>query len=157
MCHTGVQLTAGCTVVACLQEIRFSVLSNLRYVSALHYAFEGFLQVELGGRLFSCPSNGIDSQTAAFLTQLLPGAASVITPDRLQQAAAAQQACTVDSSAVVGGSRHAVEPRPGIINMAQPVSRVPLVLCASHTSHSACRYAMTAHLPPYHPAALRAR
>jgi hypothetical protein len=59
-------------------------------------------QIELGGRLFACPAAGLDSQSAAFLTQLLPGAASLLTPSRLQQLASPQQGCTVDSSAVAG-------------------------------------------------------
>ncbi|WIA10023.1 hypothetical protein OEZ85_010235 [Tetradesmus obliquus] len=82
------------------KEIRFAPLANLRFLSALHYAFEGMVQIELGGRRFACPAAGLDSQSAAFLTQLLPGAASLLSPSRLQQAVGAQQGCAVDSSAV---------------------------------------------------------
>lgn len=65
------------------------------------------MQIELGGRRFACPAAGLDSQSAAFLTQLLPGAASLLSPSRLQQAVGAQQGCAVDSSAVAGEARHA--------------------------------------------------
>jgi hypothetical protein len=85
-----------------LQEIRFAPLSNLRFLSALHYAFEGMAQIELGGRRFACPTEGLDSQSAAFLTQLLPGAATLLSPSRLQQLVSGQQGCAVDSSAVAG-------------------------------------------------------
>jgi hypothetical protein len=91
-----------CCCTTRLQEIRFGALANLRFLSALHYAFEGMAQIELGGRLFACPAAGLDSQSAAFLTQLLPGATSLLTPSRLQQLVSSQQGCTVDSSAVAG-------------------------------------------------------
>jgi hypothetical protein len=97
-----------CAATTHLQEIRFGPLSNLRFLSALHYAFEGMAQIELGGRLFACPAAGLDSQSAAFLTQLLPGAASLLTPSRLQQLVSSQQGCTVDSSAVAGAHCTAV-------------------------------------------------
>jgi hypothetical protein len=96
-----------CAATTHLQEIHFGPLSNLRFLSALHYAFEGMAQIELGGRLFACPAAGLDSQSAAFLTQLLPGAASLLNLSRLQQLASSQQGCTVDSSAVAGAQRTA--------------------------------------------------
>lgn len=86
-----------------LQEIRFSALSNLRYLSALHYAFEGLLGVEFGGRTFPCPSAGLDAVSAGFFTQLLPGAANLVTPAMLQgltNGSEAAAGCVVNSDAV---------------------------------------------------------
>jgi hypothetical protein len=72
----------------------------------MQYALEGLLQVELGGRLFSCPpAEQITSQGAAFLKQLLPTDAQLLAPGPLQHVlaenAAMTKSCAIDSTAVV--------------------------------------------------------
>ena len=52
-------------------DLRFRWLSQLRWASALYYAFEGLARVEFGGARFDC-SAGIDASSVTFLKQLLP-------------------------------------------------------------------------------------
>lgn len=82
--------------------MHFAALSNLRYLSALYYAFEGLIGVEFSGRKFPCPPTGLDSVSADFFTQLLPGAANLATPAMLQRLTTGTEAatCVVDSDAV---------------------------------------------------------
>lgn len=88
-----------------LQEMRLTPLANLRYLSAMQYALEGLLQVELGGRLLPCPpADQMSLQGAAFLRQLLPTGAQLLALSPLQHVLtdnAGAKSCVMDGTAVV--------------------------------------------------------
>jgi len=52
-------------------DLRFKWLSNLRYLSALYYSFEGLAHIEFGDARFDC-SAGVDPAGVTFLKQLMP-------------------------------------------------------------------------------------
>eukprot|EP00775_Hariotina_reticulata_P006450 gene6450-6679_t len=87
------------------KEMRLQLLANLRFLSAMQYALEGLLQVELGGRLLPCPpADQMSSQGAAFLRQLLPAGAQLLAPGPLQHVltdTAGAKSCVMDGTAVV--------------------------------------------------------
>lgn len=58
------------------EEMSFGWISQLRYVSALYYAFEGLTTIEFKGRLFSCVNTVTAAQTA-LLPELLPNTPGV--------------------------------------------------------------------------------
>jgi hypothetical protein len=75
-------------------------LSQLRWLSAMGYSFDGLAQLELRGALYDC-SGGLPESVISLLPGLLPNTTLVTSPLVTGQLAQPGEGCVADTSAVL--------------------------------------------------------
>jgi len=87
-------------------QMTLSWLSQLRWVSAMGYAFDGLAQLELSGDMYNC-SSGAPGGVVQLLPQLLPNTTLLSSQLVTQQLQEPGQDCVADTDAVLQYLGHA--------------------------------------------------
>lgn len=87
------------------QEMAFKWMTYLRYTSAMHFAFEGLLQVELGGRTFDCSQTLTvgEERLLGLVTGLMPAATRGVSPAASMYSAVGSSGSSTSSSSSSSG------------------------------------------------------
>jgi hypothetical protein len=83
-------------------QLTLKPFSQLRYLSAMGYAFEGLTRAELSGRTYNC-SSGMDPSRLTLIERLIPAAKGALDMPVVQQALRNPgENCELHADAVLG-------------------------------------------------------
>ena len=82
-------------------EASLQWLTNLRWLSAVYYAFEGMAVLEFSGVAHTC-GGGLDAEGLAFLRELMPNTRALGLKVVQAGLASPGRGCIADASAVLG-------------------------------------------------------
>lgn len=99
ICWTAIQLLMSNFFIT-FASVKLYGITELRYISALFYTFEGVTQVEFANKYFRC-NKGMDDDTIATLRQLLPRTKMLNTPLVVNALKNPGSDCLADSNAVL--------------------------------------------------------
>lgn len=99
ICWTAIQLLMSNFFIM-FSSVQLYGITELRYISALFYTFEGVAQTEFGNKYFRC-NKGMDDSTIATLRQLLPRTKMLSTPLMINALKNPGADCLASSDAVL--------------------------------------------------------
>lgn len=99
ICWTAVQLLMSNFFIT-FSSVKLYGITELRYISALFYTFEGVAQTEFFNKYFRC-NKGMDNDTITVLRQLLPRTKMLTTPLVVNALKNPGADCLADSNAVL--------------------------------------------------------
>jgi hypothetical protein len=99
ICWTAIQLLMSNYFITFL-SVQLYGITQLRYISALFYTFEGVALTEFSGRYYRC-NKGMDDSTIAVLQQLLPRTKMLTSPLVINALKNPGADCLADSNAVL--------------------------------------------------------
>lgn len=99
ICWTAIQLLFSNFFIT-FSSVQLHGITELRYLSALFYTFEGVAQTEFANKYFRC-NQGLDDATITVLRQLLPRTKMLTTPLMVNALKNPGADCLADSNAVL--------------------------------------------------------